>query len=62
MRFGLTGREINVNIKESPENVDPYEWVEQAMPDLYTLIRSQAEDDDFIGVEIFSQNLSKGSI
>ena len=60
MRFGLTGREINVSINESPENVDPYEWVELAIRDSYTLIRSQAEDDDFIGVEIFSQNLSKG--
>ena len=58
MHFGLTGREINVSINESPENVDPYEWVEQAMPDLYSLIRSQAQDDDFIGVEILSQNLS----
>ena len=62
-RFGLIGREINASINEPPENVDPYDWVEHAMRDLYNILRLEDDDDDdFIGVEIFSENLSKGSV
>ena len=61
-RFGLTGREITLNINEPPPNTNAYELVEQAMSDMYELILRDYREDDFIGVEIFSPNLGSGSV
>lgn len=61
-RFGLFGRELNVNINEPPPSVDACEWVEAAMREIYHLAITDTIEDDFIGVEIFSPNLGNGSV
>lgn len=61
-RFNTEGREIRVRIRVPPENEEPYQWLSDAVQQIYQHLIEGRNGDDLIGLSVHSDYFTQGDL